>query len=231
MADAPANRPVSNPWLTAQREWDERFAFHAATARRFFWFGLAALVMGATGLGFGIWAASQSEYVPYLVKVDDLGRAEALPQPATLDEWPTIVIKRELQTFIERARSIPADREILERNLHRLYRFLSTDSPAYRILTDFYQDAATNPIVRWAQETAVVTVTSVTYAGGSVLEGGMARARQRAPNRRSLVDNPVHRHARRGGPGNGRPADPRDQSAGLDDRQHRCAAGSGWRLG
>ena len=167
MADAPANRPVSNPWLTAQREWDERFAFHAATARRFFWFGLAALVMGATGLGFGIWAASQSEYVPYLVKVDDLGRAEALPQPATLDEWPTIVIKRELQTFIERARSIPADREILERNLHRLYRFLSTDSPAYRILTDFYQNAATNPIVRWAQETAVVTVTSVTYAGGS----------------------------------------------------------------
>ena len=167
MGDAPVNENVTNPWITAQREWDERFAFHAATARRWFWFGLAGVLMGTTGLGFGIWAASQSEYVPYLVKVDDLGRAEALPQPATIDEWPTIVIKRELQTFIERARSIPTDREILERNLHRLYRFMATDSPAYRILTDLYQDAAVNPIARWARETVIVTVTSVTFAGGS----------------------------------------------------------------
>ena len=155
-----------NPYLTAQREWDERFAFHAATAARMFRFGMAGLLVGAVGLGFGIWAASRSEYVPYLVKVDDLGRAEALAQPATLDEWPAAVIKRELQTFVERARSIPADREVLERNLHRLYRFMRTDSPAYRRLSDTFSAPATNPIVRWDAETVTVTVSSVTYAGG-----------------------------------------------------------------
>ena len=166
-ADSPKPGKTTNPYIVAQREWDERFAFHAATAQRFFWMGLAGLLMGGVGLGFGIWAASQSEYVPYLVRVDDLGRAEALPQPATLEEWPTSVVKRELQTFVERARSIPADREILERNLHRLYRFMPTTSPAYHRLTEAYEAAETNPIARWDRETVTITVTSVTYAGGS----------------------------------------------------------------
>ncbi|MDE2772173.1 MAG: VirB8/TrbF family protein [Gemmatimonadota bacterium] len=158
---------VANPYITAQREWDERFAFHAQTARRFFGIGLAGLVVGAVGLGFGIWAASQSEYVPYLVKVDDLGRTEALPQPATLGEWPTLVIKRELQTFIERSRSIPADRAILERNLWRLYRFMRTDSQAYRVLTDTFQAEPSNPMLRWERETVFVQVAAVSFAGGT----------------------------------------------------------------
>ena len=166
-ADTPKTAEAANPYIVAQREWDERFAFHAATAQRFFWMGLAGLLVGGVGLGFGIWAASQSEYVPYLVRVDDLGRAEALPQPATIEEWPTSVVKRELQTFVERARSIPADRAILERNLHRLYRFMPASSPAYHRLTEAYGAAETNPVARWDRETVAITVTSVTYAGGS----------------------------------------------------------------
>ena len=155
-----------NPYLAAQREWDERFAFHATNAQRFFWLAIAGTLVGAVGLGFGIWAASQSEYVPYLVKVDDLGRAESLPQPRTIGEWPTNVVKRELQRFIERGRSIPADLAILERNLRRLYRFLPTDSQAYRVLSDTYQSEETNPVVRWDRETVFVHVTSVSFAGG-----------------------------------------------------------------
>ncbi|MCY3875431.1 MAG: VirB8/TrbF family protein [Rhodobacteraceae bacterium] len=161
------DKTSTNPYMVAQREWDERFAFHAATAQRFFRLGLAGMVMGAVGLGFGIWAASQSEYVPYLVKVDDLGRAEALAQPTTISEWPTAVVKRELQRFIERARSIPADRAVLERNLWRLYRFMRTDSPAFRILSEAFQANGTNPMIRWNQETVFVRVTSVSYSGGS----------------------------------------------------------------
>ena len=167
MAERETEIRDANPYLSAQREWDERFAFHAATARRFFLVGLAGLVMGAVGLGFGIWAASRSEYVPYLVRVDDLGRAEAIPQPATIDEWPAAVLKRELQKFVERARSIPADRAVLERNLRRLYRFVRTDSQAFRVLSDAHRAAATNPMIRWNRETVFVTVSSVTYAGGT----------------------------------------------------------------
>ena len=127
---------------------------------------IAGTLVGAVGLGFGIWAASQSEYVPYLVKVDDLGRAESLPQPRTIGEWPTNVVKRELQRFVERSRSIPADPAILERNLRRLYRFLPAESQAYRVLSDVYQNEETNPIVRWDRETVFVHVTSVSFAGG-----------------------------------------------------------------
>lgn len=155
-----------NPYISAQREWDERFAFHATNAQRFFWLAIAGTLVGAVGLGFGIWAASQSEYVPYLVKVDDLGRAESLPQPRTIGEWPTNVMKRELQRFIERGRSIPADLAVLERNLRRLYGFLPTDSQAYRVLSDAYQSEETNPVVRWDRETVFVHVTSVSFAGG-----------------------------------------------------------------
>ena len=156
-----------NPYISAQREWDERFAFHAATAKRFFWLAIAGTMVGCVGLGFGIWSATQSEYVPYLVKVDDLGRAEALPQPRTIGEWPTNVVKRELQRFVERGRSIPADPAILERNLRRLYRFLPTDSQAFRVLSDTYRNEETNPIVRWDRETVFVDVTSVSFAGGT----------------------------------------------------------------
>lgn len=166
-AGRPSGIPEANPYITAQREWDERFAFHAATAQRFFRIGLAGLFVGGVGLGFGIWAASRSEYVPYLVRVDDLGRTEALIQPETLEAWPATVIKRELQVFIERSRSIPADRAVLERNLWRLYRFMRTDSQAYRVLSETYQAEGTNPVVRWNQESVFVRVTAVSFAGGN----------------------------------------------------------------
>ena len=58
-ADTPKPGKDANPYIAAQRECDERFAFHTATAQRFFWMGLAGLLVGGVGLGFGIWAASQ----------------------------------------------------------------------------------------------------------------------------------------------------------------------------
>ena len=213
---------IQNPYIAAQREWDERFAFHAANAQRFFWLAIAGTLVGAVGLGFGIWAASQSEYVPYIVKVDDLGRAESLPQPRTVGEWPTSVVKRELQRFVERGRSIPADPAILERNLRRLYRFLPTDSQAYRILSDTYQNEETNPIVRWIRETVFVHVTSVSFAGGKSWRVEWTETvNDRNTGEFLSEDRFVCRSSRSWTTIYGRTRGARDQPFGLDDRQHR----------
>jgi type IV secretory pathway TrbF-like protein len=158
---------MGNPYDAAQREWDERFAFHARNAKRWFIACISSFAFATIGIGFGIWASVKSEYVPYIVMVDDLGRAEKAPSPRTTSEWPDAVIKREVSDFVNLARSIPGDSVVLENNLRRMFYFLQSGDPADQKIRESGRNPETAPLVLAERITKEVDVATVNFIGGT----------------------------------------------------------------
>ena len=69
---------TENPYLSARREWNERYGDYIARARNWRSAAFAALAISAV-LALGVvWEAAQSKVVPYVVEVDKLGDAIAV---------------------------------------------------------------------------------------------------------------------------------------------------------
>src|ERR1700722_1092349 len=82
MADEQADTNSAHPYLSARREWDERYG--DAIARAHSWrvaaFGsLAVAAISELGL---IYLGAQSEIKPYVIALDKLGDPVAFAQPA-----------------------------------------------------------------------------------------------------------------------------------------------------
>src|ERR1700686_4522174 len=74
-ADAAKN---DTPYLSARREWNERYGDYIARARNWRGAAFAALAISAV-LAIGVvWQAAQNKIVPYVVEVDKLGDAIAV---------------------------------------------------------------------------------------------------------------------------------------------------------
>ena len=72
-ADAAA---LETPYLSARREWNERYGDYIARARSWRWAAFGAIAV-ALALAIGVvWQGAQSKVVPYVVEVDKLGDAD-----------------------------------------------------------------------------------------------------------------------------------------------------------
>jgi type IV secretion system protein VirB5 len=67
-----------SPYLAARQEWNERYGSYIAQAYAWRLTALIALVIAAIATGGLVLIASQSQVVPYVVKVDRLGTAIAV---------------------------------------------------------------------------------------------------------------------------------------------------------
>lgn len=158
---------MSNPYIEAQREWDERFAFHAKQAKIAM---IAACALVAVCLALGaviVWQSMHRQYIPYLVMVDDLGRAEVTNPPQVLRDWPEAVVLREVNDIVERLRSIPSDQTVLAADWRKLVLFTLPGTAGYQKLSERGQSKVLSPFILQEQITIEVDVRSVLYQGGS----------------------------------------------------------------
>ena len=130
------------------------------------WFRLAMMMtlVAALCLGFGVWAAVRSEYVPYIVAVDDLGRSRPVQTIKTVADWPDAAVRRELSDLVRDWRSITSDEAVLRQRYRRLQYFLEENSAADRKVRQWALE--TLPLKRATTETVDIDVTSVNYVGG-----------------------------------------------------------------
>ena len=86
------------------------------------WFRMAILMslVATVCLGFGVWAAVRSEYVPYIVAVDDLGNIQPVQAPKVIENWPDAAVRRELADLVRDWRSITSDPVVLRQRYRRL---------------------------------------------------------------------------------------------------------------
>ncbi len=154
-------------YAQARRDWDERFAFHARQAERWRMMAVVTLAIAICAIGFAVWAAVKTEYVPYIVAVDALGRAEAAKAPVTVGDWPVPVVKREIADFVLNFRAIPGDEAVLRSNLRRMLHYMTQGDPADTAMREIGRSPTLSPFVLAKTLTIAVEIVAVNFVGGN----------------------------------------------------------------
>lgn len=153
------NEPVSNPYLAARREWDERYGDQISRARN--WRVIAVLcallaLILAAGL---IWQSSRSRVVPFIAVLDNFGRPVVTglgDQTSTADER---LKKAAVLQWVEELRTVTTDGIAQRKAIDRVYSHIANNSPAMAFVSDFYR--ANQPFEKAKNETISVDVRSV----------------------------------------------------------------------
>ena len=158
---------MSDEYLRARKEWDDRFLGQQKTVRLLIALSAGSLLIGAMGLGFGTWASVNSRFVPYVVAVDKIGHTVVAPSPHTVHGWPPAVIRRELANFVVNLRTITPDLAVLRRQANEAAAHLHRDAPAFRKIASYFHTAGHSPTEEAKTKTISVDVSSVNHIGGS----------------------------------------------------------------
>jgi type IV secretion system protein VirB5 len=148
-------------YALARKEWDDRFASQRKAVSFLAVITLVSLGIGLIGTSFAVWTTARTQFVPYIVNVDDLGRIERGQDPQPVTSWPDEVIKRELELITKRMRQVSPDLGIVAENIDALYKFLPANSAASTKLNTYYGDKRNDPRQRAKEETVSIDVLSV----------------------------------------------------------------------
>jgi len=154
---------AESPYLSARREWNERYGDYIARARNWRWAAFAALAVSLV-LAIGVvWEAAQSKVVPYVVEVDKLGDAVPVARADRAAPADVRVTKAQLVRWIVDARSVSSDPVAQKGALSRIY--ASTASTATTFLNDYYRQHSPfgQPRTVAVSVDAVLPISNQTY--------------------------------------------------------------------
>ena len=153
-ADAAA---LETPYLSARREWNERYGDYIARARSWRWAAFAALALSLV-LAIGVvWQGAQSKVVPYVVEVDKLGDAVAVKRADRAASPNQSIVRAQLAAWIGDARSVSSDPQNERNVLTRVYSFIGVAAKPY--LDDWYRTHS--PFEAGTRETVAVSIDAV----------------------------------------------------------------------
>jgi type IV secretion system protein VirB5 len=159
IAEISAKKGAENPYLSARREWDERYGDLITRERN--WRAVAFLcaissLLTVAGL---VWLSAHSRIVPFVVAMDSLGRPVAAgpaEQTTTADDR----IKRAtLFNWLENLRLVTSDGIAQRKAIDRVYAYIASGSEAQAFISDFYRSDP--PEKRAQTETVSIEVQSV----------------------------------------------------------------------
>ena len=158
--------PRATPEDRARAAWEDRHGSLALERERWRQVAMASLGLAAVTTGFGIWAAVSTEYVPYVVAVDDLNRPVAALAPREIGDWPDAVVRHELAAFLRDWRSVSTDRAAMEGRFRRIQYFLERNSAADLKVIEWARTPETSPFRLAETRTADVEVVAVNLVRG-----------------------------------------------------------------
>jgi type IV secretion system protein VirB5 len=159
IAEISAKKNAENPYLSARREWDERYGDLITRERN--WRAVAFLcalssLLTVAGL---VWLSAHSRIVPFVVAMDSLGRPVAAgpaEQTTTADDR----IKRAtLFNWLENLRLVTSDGIAQRKAIDRVYAYIASGSEAQAFISDFYRGDP--PEKRAQTKTVSIEVQSV----------------------------------------------------------------------
>jgi type IV secretory pathway TrbF-like protein len=134
---AGADAALETPYLSARREWNERYGDYIARARSWRWAAFGALALSLVLAVGVVWQGAQSKVVPYVVEVDKLGDAVAIARADRAVPADVRVIKAQLAAWIVDVRSVSSDPLAQKAALSRSYAM--TAATATLFLNDYYR--------------------------------------------------------------------------------------------
>ena len=150
---------LETPYLAGRREWNERYGDYIAQARNWRLTAVFALIIAMVSSAGLVHVASQSQIVPYIVRVDKLGGSAVVGRAdqAFAPDNPLIVAS--LARWVQNIRSIYADASAQRTILKEGYALINEKSEAYVRLNDYMRQ--NDPFQRAQTETATVEVETV----------------------------------------------------------------------
>ncbi len=140
-------------------EWNERYGDYISAARSWRLTAVLALVTSAIATGGLVWVASQSQIVPYVVKVDKLGTAVAVDRADEARRPDRQMIVAQLSRFISDMRCVYADANAERNNIKEGYAMINGRSEAFGTANEYMR--AHDPFERAKTETVIVEVETV----------------------------------------------------------------------
>jgi type IV secretory pathway TrbF-like protein len=153
-----------NPYLhsAGRRAYQESHGEYVIAAQRWRLIGMTALIVA--GVAVTVMIASQSQVVPYVVKVDRLGAAVAVDRADLAAKPDKAVIVAQLARWVMAVRSVWVDAGAQRGLAKEAYAVINARANAYGTLSDHMH--AHNPFERAKTETMAVEVLSVLPISG-----------------------------------------------------------------
>ncbi len=148
---------TQNPYLKARLEWNELWGDTLKAKSQWRWIACLALLANSFLVLGLIFLSLKSQYLPYVVKVDDLGNAlygGFLNQEKTITP---LEINAFLRNYLVNARSVMLDAFAEKRSIDFVYSV--SLPPARKLLDDYYRN--NNPFVVSQQELVEVQIKGV----------------------------------------------------------------------
>lgn len=156
---APSGNEQTNPYLSARREWNERYGSYISQTRNWQIIAIVALGVAGTAVGGLAWIGAQSKITPYVVEVDKLGQTVAVGIAEKAATPDARIIRAQLASWIINARSVYSDAAAQNKAINDAYALVGNNQPAFRTLADFH--TAFQPFERAKTENVSIAVESV----------------------------------------------------------------------
>jgi type IV secretion system protein TrbF len=146
------------------RTWNERYGDRISEARSWRLAAVLALALAVLSTGCLVWLSSQSQIVPYVVKVDKLGTAIAVDRADQAGQPDRNIVVAQLARFIADMRSVYVDAAAERALLKEGYAMINRRAEAYQAMNDHMR--AHDPFERAKIETVTVEVETVLPVAG-----------------------------------------------------------------
>jgi type IV secretory pathway TrbF-like protein len=155
----PKTVEIHNPYLSARREWDERYGDFITRAKNWRTVAFISALVSLVATGGMLWQVARSRVIPFVVLVDSLGRpvASGLAEQASVGD--DRLRRAVIQDWIESVRMVTTDGIAQRRAIDHVYAHIASGTNAQAFISDFYRDDP--PFKRAQTGTVSVEVKSV----------------------------------------------------------------------
>jgi type IV secretory pathway TrbF-like protein len=154
------SKDLTNPYLVARRDWDERYGSFVTRARNWRAVAVLSLLVAIAEAAGMVSIASRTKTVPYIVAVDSLAGRVLAAGPA--DQGTTVndnMKRAALHSWIEDLRFVTSDPSVQRRAIDHVYSMVAKGSAAQTFLTEWYRN--NQPFERHETTTVAVEVHSL----------------------------------------------------------------------
>jgi type IV secretion system protein VirB5 len=150
-------RVPGNPYEAAKGVWNERYHHFLTSKHNWQILAVIALISNVAQAGGMVWLASRSRVVPYIVRVDEVGRSIVLGPVEATTVIDSRLVAWQVQDYVQRVREVTADRTAQKNILEAAYR--TTRGAATTFLNEHFR--AESPFMVMERRTVTAQVESL----------------------------------------------------------------------
>lgn len=132
--------PTDNPYINGKREWMERYGDMIKQKQMWQGISVAAILCATVATLGAISLAGKSEFVPYVVEIDKLGRVNNVCAPSSNFKAEKKHIQGALAGWIQGTRSVFSDGSAQRLGVEKSFASISKSDPSFVFLSRFSKE-------------------------------------------------------------------------------------------